>query len=92
VLGTVPVPPRAEGGALGTLAASIALGMEILGAIVTGPVLFVLRGMGGLVDRTLRGVPGFLGGILRIVFFVVLCALVGGLIALLGVGAVYLVV
>ncbi len=79
--GTVPVPPRAEGGLFGTLLASLALGAEILGALVSGPVLVVLRGTGHVVDRAVRGVPGFLGASLRLFLFLVMLACLGGLVA-----------
>ena len=40
----VPVPPRGEGGLVGTVSSAFVLGAEILGALLTGPVLALLRG------------------------------------------------
>ncbi|MEW6072171.1 MAG: protein kinase [Planctomycetota bacterium] len=81
--GTVPVPPAAEGGLVGTVSAAVVLGAEILGALLSGPVLLAIRGAGDVVDRAARGVPGFLGGLVRLLLLILLFALLGGLIAFL---------
>ncbi len=77
--GTVPVPPRAEGGWLGGLVQSAVVGAEIMGALVTGPLLVGLRAIAAFFDRVLRGVPGFLGGTVRLILLMVFLALLGGL-------------
>jgi tRNA A-37 threonylcarbamoyl transferase component Bud32 len=82
VSGTVPVPPRAEGGWFGNVVQSAVVGGEIMGALVTGPFLVSLRGTATLFDRVLRGVPGLIGRILRLIMMLVLMALLGGLVAL----------
>jgi len=79
--GTVPVPPRAEGGVLGSIASSLVLGAEILGALVSGPVVMVLRSSGRLTDHLLRRVPGVLGRLARFGAFLVLLAALGGLVS-----------
>jgi tRNA A-37 threonylcarbamoyl transferase component Bud32 len=80
---TVPVPPRVEGGWIESLMQSIVVGAEIMGALITGPVLFVLRRVAGFCDRALRGVPRFLSGSLRLTMLLVSLALLGGFVALL---------
>ncbi len=81
---TVPVPPRAEGGVAGAFAATVALGFEVMVALVSGPILYVLRGVGRGVDRVLRFVPGALGSVLKLVLFLVLLAVLGAVLAALG--------
>lgn len=76
-LATVPVPPRAEGGFLGSLVQSLVVGAEILGALVTGPVMVFARRSAHAFDRTVRGLPAVLGGLVRLVLFLVLMALIG---------------
>ena len=88
--GTVPVPPRAEGGLAGTLAASAVLGAEILGAVVTGPVLVAARGVATLADRLLEGATGALGGLLRTGLYLLALALFGALSALVVLSAIAL--
>jgi serine/threonine protein kinase len=80
---TVPVPPRAEGGVPGTIVATFVLGTEILGALLTGPLLVSLRGVGRSVDRAARSVPGILGSTLRFMIYLVICLLVGALVGFL---------
>lgn len=74
---TVPVPPRAEGGVLGAALSSLVLGVEIMIAIVSGPITAVGRGLGRSADRLVRRVPGFLGRILRLGFFMLFFFVVG---------------
>ncbi|MCZ6596570.1 MAG: serine/threonine-protein kinase [Planctomycetota bacterium] len=80
---TVPVPPRDQGGLFGTAAAAAVLGAEIMVALVTGPLVYVLRGIGSGVDRVARGLPGVLGAIVRLILFILLFAGLGALVALL---------
>ena len=86
--GTVPVPPRDEGGFLGTLASAVVLGAEILGTLVTGPVVYVLRGIAALVDHVVHGLPGVLGAVVRLVLFMLLFMGIGALVALIIMGGV----
>lgn len=76
-LATVPVPPRAEGGFLGSVVQSLVVGAEILGALVTGPVMVFARRIAHAFDRTVRGLPAVLGGLVRLALFLVLMALIG---------------
>ena len=76
---TVPVPPRAEGGLIGTLFATVALGVEVMVSLLTGPVRQGLVGVGRAGDRVMRGVPSACGGVLRLVGFFLLLFVVGAL-------------
>ena len=79
--GTVPVPPRAEGGFLGNVTQSLIVGAEIMGALVTGPVMVFLRGTASAFDRIVRGIPSFLGSVIRTMLALILMAFLGGLLA-----------
>ena len=79
--GTVPVPPRAEGGFVGNVTQSLIVGAEIMGALVTGPVMVFLRGTAGAFDRIVRGIPSFLGSVIRTMLALILMAFLGGLLA-----------
>jgi hypothetical protein len=79
---TVPVPPPAEGGVIGSLVATVVLGFEVMVALVTGPVFYVLRAVGRGVDRTMRSVPGVLGSTLRLGLFLLLLSLLGAAVSL----------
>ncbi|NOT31455.1 MAG: serine/threonine protein kinase [Planctomycetes bacterium] len=76
-LETVPVPPRAEGGFLGSVVQSLVVGAEIMGALVTGPVMVFGRRSAHAFDRTVRGLPVLLGGVVRLLLFLGLMALIG---------------
>jgi serine/threonine-protein kinase len=80
-LATVPVPPRAEGGLFGSVAQSFVVGAEIMGTLVTGPLLAVARRGARGVDRLVRGLPGLLGVLVRFGLYLALMALIGGLVA-----------
>jgi tRNA A-37 threonylcarbamoyl transferase component Bud32 len=80
-LATVPVPPRAEGGFLGSVVQSLVVGGEILGALVTGPVMVLARRAAHAFDRTVRGLPAVLGGLVRLALFIVSMALIGAVCA-----------
>ena len=82
---TVPVPPAVDGGFIGSLAATFVLGFEVMLAILSGPVFYVLRGVGRGVDRAFQPVPGFFGSSLKLVFFLILLAILGGLVALVAI-------
>lgn len=74
---TVPVPPRASGGLVGNVVQSFVVGGEIMGALVTGPVLAFARGTVQTFDRVVRGVPSALGAGIRFVLFLLLMGLLG---------------
>ena len=74
---TVPVPPRATGGLLGNVVQSFVVGAEIMGALVTGPVLVAARGTVQSFDRVVRGVPSVLGAGIRLLLFLLLMGLLG---------------
>ncbi len=76
---TVPVPPRTEGGVVGTLFATVALGIEVMVSLFTGPVRQAAKGVGRAGDRVIRGVPGACGGALRLIAFFTVLFVVGAL-------------
>ncbi len=76
--GTVPVPPSSEGGLMGTVGAAAVLGAEIMGALISGPVMVGIRSTGNFIDRAVRGVPGVLGSLIRLVLLLLFLALLGG--------------
>jgi len=82
---TVPVPPAADGGLIGSLGATLVLGFEVMLAILSGPVFYVLRGLGRGLDRAFQPVPGFFGSSLKLVFFLVLLSALGGFVALVAI-------
>ena len=53
----------------------------MLGVLLGGPVLALLRRGGRLADRGLRRVPGALGAGVRLVVFALVMASLGGLVA-----------
>jgi len=74
---TVPVPPRTSGGLVGSVVQSFVVGAEIMGALVTGPVLAFARGTVTSFDRVVRGVPSVLGTGIRLLLFLLLMGLLG---------------
>ena len=84
---TVPVPPAVDGGLLGTIAATFVLGFEVMLAILSGPIFYVLRGVGRGVDRAFQPVPGLFGSSLKLLFFLALLFILGGLVALVAIFA-----
>jgi hypothetical protein len=87
LLSTVPVPPPAEGGWVGSVSQSVIVGAEIMGALVTGPLMMGLRSTAAVFDRVVRGVPGVLGGRIRLIILLVLMALLGALVSFIILGA-----
>jgi tRNA A-37 threonylcarbamoyl transferase component Bud32 len=87
-LATVPVPPRAEGGLMGSVVQSVVVGAEILGALVTGPVMVVARASARGLDRAARGLPGALGSLVRLVLFLALMGVIGAVCAFVLLAAV----
>ena len=88
--GTVPVPPASEGGLMGTVTASAVLGAEIMGSLLSGPVMVGFRSTGNFIDRAVRGVPGIVGSGIRFLLFLLLMVLLGGVLAFLSMLAVSL--
>ena len=88
MLATVPVPPRAEGGLLGSVVQSVVVGAEIMGALVTGPVMVFARGTARSLDRAARGLPGALGALMRLALFLVLMGVLGAVCAFVVLAAV----
>src|SRR6185436_4633824 len=88
MLATVPVPPRAEGRFLGSVVQSVVVGAEIMGAVVTGPVMVFARGAARSFDRAARGLPGVLGALLRLLLFLVLMSVIGAVCAFVLLAAV----
>jgi len=88
MLATVPVPPRVEGGFLGSVVQSVVVGAEIMGALVTGPVMAFARGTARRFDRAARGLPGVLGALIRLAMFLVLMSVLGAVCAFVLLAAV----
>lgn len=76
---TLPVPPRAAGGPLEFALNGLALGVEILGGIVTGPFLLLFRSAARAVDRMVRKLPQAFSGVSRFVLFLGVWAFLGAL-------------
>jgi len=89
-IATVPVPPRAEGGFFGSVVQSLVVGTEIMGALVTGPLLAFARGTARTFDRTVRGLPGLVGSFIRLVMFLLLMSVLGAVAAFVLLAAVAL--
>ena len=78
-LPTVPVPPRSEGGFFGSVVQSFVVGAEIMGTLITGPLLALARRVARGFDRAVRGLPGALGAFVRLGLFIVLMCGIGAL-------------
>jgi len=89
-LATVPVPPRAEGGFSGNVLQSLLVGTEIMGALVTGPVMVFARGTAATFDRAVRGLPFVLGRLIRFGLYLLLMSLIGAVCAFVLLAAVAL--
>lgn len=75
--GTVPVPPAVQGGPIGTIVQTVVLGVELLVALVGGPLMWLLRGAGRSMDRGVRAAPDFLARTARLGLLMLLLALAG---------------
>jgi serine/threonine-protein kinase len=77
MLETIPVPPAGQGGWIGTLRSSLALAVEVLVSLIRG----LVRRVSG---RTARNAAHTIGAgflrILRVLGFILLLAIVGGLV------------
>lgn len=80
---TVPVPPRTDGGIIGAVGATMILGVEVMLALVSGPVFYSLRSIGQGIDNSMSFVPGVFGTILKMgMFFFLLFLLGAGLVGI----------
>jgi len=82
--GTVPVPPRVEGGPLATLLSTIVVGFEVLGSLVGGLARGSVRFLRGATDRLLRSSGGVVRSTVRLLVFVLLMAALGAVVMTLG--------
>jgi serine/threonine protein kinase len=80
----VPVPPRVQGGLLGTLAQTAVVGAEVLIALVGNLLRGVLGAFRAVVDRLLRRSGGVVGRVLGVVGFVLFMAGLGFVVMLVG--------
>ena len=77
---TVPVPPASKGGLFGSVMQSLVVGIEIMAALFTGPILAGARGILSGTDRLLGGVPKPVGWLLRVCLMMLLMSLLGALV------------
>ena len=78
------MPPRAQGGFFAALRATLEVGVELFSALITGPVLRTVGGVGRAGGRFVRGGRGWFLASLRLALFL------AGMLAL-GAGLMYLV-
>jgi serine/threonine-protein kinase len=81
--GTIPVPPRVEGGLWQTIVATLALGVEVMLSMAQWLVRRVPGGLGRSGSRLLRGAGGFAAGVARLGLFALLLFVLGAVVALL---------
>ncbi|HUR26693.1 MAG TPA: hypothetical protein VM509_00785, partial [Planctomycetota bacterium] len=79
----VPVPPRSDRGVLGTLRATLALGLEVLMALISGPVKKSIGNVGRAGGEFVQSGRGWFVAALR------LCLFLAGMLVL-GAGLMYL--
>lgn len=77
---TVPVPPASMGGLFGSVVQSLVVGIEIMAALFTGPILAGARAILAGTDRLLSGVPKPVGWLLRVCLMMLLMSLLGALV------------
>ena len=77
---TVPVPPASKGGLFGSVLQSLVVGIEIMAALFTGPLLAGARSLLSGTDRLLGGVPKPVGWLLRVCLMMLLMSLLGALV------------
>lgn len=80
----VPVPPRVEGGMVGTLLSTVVLALEILASLVGSLLRGTAHGLRVGGDRLWRSSGGLFSKALRLAFFVFAMALLGGLVMTAG--------
>ncbi|MCP3917751.1 MAG: protein kinase [bacterium] len=82
--GTIPVPPRVEGGALGTVIATVVLGLEVLVSLVGNLLRGLVRGFKAVGDRLLIRSGGVMGRAVRFFVFVLLMGALGFAVMMVG--------
>jgi serine/threonine protein kinase len=75
--GTIPVPPAGQGGWLGTLRSSLVLAVEVLVSLLRG---LVRKASGGTARNAAHSIGAGVWRMLRVLGFVLLLALLGGLV------------
>jgi len=80
----VPVPPRVDGGFIGTVFSNIVVGLEVLAALVGGLVRGGVRVFRSGGDRLLRRSGGFVVRFVRLSMFLVIMAAFGALVMAVG--------
>jgi hypothetical protein len=81
--GTIPVPPRVEGGWWRTIAATLALGVEVMLSMLHWLVRRAPPALSRASGKFLRGAGGVAAGLLRILLFVLLLFVLGAVVMLL---------
>ena len=81
--GTIPVPPRVEGGWWKTLMATLSLGVEVMLSMLQWLVRRVPGGLGRAGHKLLRGAGGFAAGTLRLGLFILLLFALGAAVTVL---------
>jgi len=84
VAATVPVPPRVEGGVVGTMFSTVVVGLEVVVSLVGNLLRGSVRLFKGLGDRSLRASGGFLSRSMRLVAFVLVMMLLGAIVMTVG--------
>jgi tRNA A-37 threonylcarbamoyl transferase component Bud32 len=82
--GTVPVPPRVEGGLLGTVLSTLVVAMEVLVALVGNLLRGLVRLFRTLVDRLVRTSGGVVSRAVRLTLFLFLMGALGFGVMLVG--------
>jgi len=80
----VPVPPRVDGGFIGTVFSNLLVGLEVLAALVGGLVRGGVRLFRSGGDRLLRRSGGFTVRFIRLSVFLVVMAAFGGIVMAVG--------
>lgn len=81
---TIPVPPRVEGGVVGTLFSTLLLGLEVLGALLANVLRGAIALARGLARRLTRDSGGVVVRALRMTGFVVAMAFLGAAVMTVG--------
>lgn len=82
--GTVPVPPRVEGGAVGAAFSMVVLGLEVLASLVANLVGGAVRGFRSTVEAVMRGSGGLVARGLRLIGFVLIMIALGAAVMTVG--------
>jgi serine/threonine protein kinase len=82
--GTVPVPPRVEGGIVGTLFSTLVLGLEVVVSLVGNLLRGSVRIFKSMTDRLVRRGGGTISRGLRLVAFLLIMGVLGAVAMLIG--------